>query len=101
MSRSSCGFYSEPEITMSADPAFANLMDRLRTGEQAAAKEIFQRFAWRLVALARTRLDSRIRLKVDPEDVMQSVFKSFFLRQSEGQFDLENWDGLWSLLTLL
>ena len=29
---------------------------------------------------------------------MQSVFKSFFVRQGQGQFELDNWDSLWGLL---
>jgi RNA polymerase sigma-70 factor (ECF subfamily) len=40
-----------------------------------------------------------VRQKVDPEDVAQSVFRSFFARQADGQFVLEDWDGLWGLLT--
>ena len=63
--------------------------------------EIFQRFAHRLVGLARTRLTGGLRRKVDPEDVMQSVFKSFFRRHAEGQFDLSGWDSLWALLTVI
>jgi RNA polymerase sigma-70 factor (ECF subfamily) len=86
---------------MSPDPTFAALMDRLRRGDQDAARRIFQRFAGRLIALARQHLDARIRQKVDAEDVLQSVWKSFFRRHAEGQFDLDNWDSLWSLLTVI
>jgi RNA polymerase sigma-70 factor (ECF subfamily) len=86
---------------MPADGSFEDVIARLRAGDSAAATEIFQRFARRLIALARTRLDSRLRQKVDPEDVLQSVYKSFFLRHAQGQFDLESWDSLWSLLTLI
>ena len=32
---------------------------------------------------------------------MQSVFKSFFRRHAEGQFDLAGWDSLWALLTVI
>src|SRR5262249_50502477 len=35
------------------------------------------------------------------EDVLQSVFKSFFARHQGGQFDVANWDSLWNLLALL
>jgi RNA polymerase sigma-70 factor (ECF subfamily) len=75
-------------------------MDRLRQGDQSAAQQIFQRFASRLVGLARAHLDSKMRQKVDPEEVMQSAFKSFFWRYAEGQFDFTDWDSLGSLLTL-
>ena len=78
----------------SADPLPPNLDD-------AAAREVFQRYAARLVQLARVRLDRQTRQKVDPEDVVQSVFRSFFTRQAEGRFDLASWDDLWSLLVVI
>jgi RNA polymerase sigma-70 factor (ECF subfamily) len=86
---------------MADDASFADVMARLRAGDQAAAATVFHRFARRLVELARARLDARIRQKVDPEDVAMSVYKSFFLRYAEGQFDLANWDSLWGLLTTI
>jgi RNA polymerase sigma-70 factor (ECF subfamily) len=84
-----------------ADSSFHDVMARLRAGDPDAAAAIFHRFAGRLIGLARTRLDSRLRQKVDPEDVLQSVYKSFFLRHAEGQFELHNWDSLWALLTVI
>jgi RNA polymerase sigma-70 factor (ECF subfamily) len=86
---------------MSDELSFPDLMARLDAGEEDAAAEVFTRFARRLIGLARSRLDTRVRQKVDPEDVVQSVFRSFFLRQAEGRWDLRSWDGLWALLTLI
>jgi RNA polymerase sigma-70 factor (ECF subfamily) len=86
---------------MPEDPSFEILLERLRKKEQEAATDLFQRFAQRLIALARTRLKRLPRQKEDPEDVVQSVFRSFFQRHSEGQLDLRSWDGLWALLTLI
>ena len=86
---------------MTADSSFSNLMARLRAGDDEAAAQVFNRFARRLIALARRHLGGRLRRKVDPEDVLQSVFKSFFLRQARGEFDLGGWDGLWALLAVI
>jgi RNA polymerase sigma-70 factor (ECF subfamily) len=86
---------------MADDPSFAELMARLRAGDQAAAAVVFHRFARQLIDLARLHLDTQIRQKVDPEDVTQSVYKSFFLRHAEGQYRLANWDSLWGLLTVI
>jgi RNA polymerase sigma-70 factor (ECF subfamily) len=80
---------------------FTRLMARLRTGEDAAAREVFERFACRLVAMARGRFNRLLARKVDPEDVVQSAFKSFFVRHREGKLDVGGWDGLWNLLTLI
>lgn len=86
---------------MSQDSAFAEMMQRLRAGDQGAAAEVFRRFANRLIGLARSHLDQRLRQKVDPEDVMQSALKSFFVRHAGGQFDLSGWDSLWSMLVVI
>jgi RNA polymerase sigma-70 factor (ECF subfamily) len=86
---------------MTMDAAFDQLMTRLRAGDQGAAAQVFDRFANRLIGLARACLDRRLRRKVDPEDVVQSVYKSFFFRQAQGQFNPSDWDNLWSLLTVI
>jgi RNA polymerase sigma-70 factor (ECF subfamily) len=86
---------------MSADDSFAELIAQLRAGDETAASLIFHHFARRLIALARSRLDGRLRQKEDPEDVVQSVFRSFFARTAEEEYQLESWDGLWGLLALI
>ena len=86
---------------MTADESFDGLMSRLRSGEDDAAREVFVRFAGRLVGLARQHLDDRLKARVDPEDVVQSAYKSFFLRQREGSLEIGSWDGLWGVLTLI
>ena len=86
---------------MLPNDSFVVLMGRLRSGEDAAAREVFVRFAARLAGLARRHLDARMIAKVDPEDVVQSAYKSFFLRQREGELDVGTWDGLWGLLTII
>jgi len=83
------------------DQSFANVMDRLRAGDGDAAAEVFHRFAHRLIGLARSRLDDLLRAKVDPEDVMQSVYRSFFRRQAQAGYDFAGWDGLWGMLTVI
>jgi len=86
---------------MSANDSFAALMDRLSSGEDEAAREVFVRFAARLTGLARRHLDARLAVKVDPEDVVQSAYKSFFVRHRDGGLDVGTWDGLWGLLTMI
>jgi RNA polymerase sigma-70 factor (ECF subfamily) len=86
---------------MPPEPSFEELMVRLRQGDEEAARHIFQEYAERLIALARSRLGQRLRQKVDPEDVLQSVYRSFFTRHARGQLQLDGWDGLWGLLTII
>lgn len=86
---------------MNTDPSFRDLMDRLHGGDEQAADEIFHRFASRLIALARRRLDTRLNRKIEPEDILQSVFRSFFLRQADGRITPHDWEHLWALLAKL
>src|ERR1700752_5379627 len=69
------------------------------TGEPA--REMLTHFTHRLIALARSRLDGRLRQKVDPEDVVQSVYKSFLLRYGEAAIVEEGMESLWGLLTVI
>jgi RNA polymerase sigma-70 factor (ECF subfamily) len=80
---------------------FSVVMARLRAGDPSAADVVFRRFNTRLIGLARNYLDNRLRRKLDPEDVLQSALRSFFLRQASGEFNPVDWDSLWSLLALI
>ena len=86
---------------MSDGSSFHQMITRLHDGSQAAADDLVKRYATRLVALARSRLGERLRPRVDPEDVVQSALRSFFVRHREQKFQIENWEGLWGLLTVI
>jgi RNA polymerase sigma-70 factor (ECF subfamily) len=83
------------------EDSFEAVMRRLRAGDDDAATVVFRRFTHRLMALARTRLQSISGSRADIEDVIQSVYKSFFCRYAEGQFDIDDWSELWGLLAVI
>jgi RNA polymerase sigma factor (sigma-70 family) len=83
---------------MSLSASFADLLERLRKRDNDAATEVVRRFTGRLIGLARARLNPKLRSKVGPEDIVQSVFNTVFKRLSKGQFDLGGWDSFWLLL---
>lgn len=85
-------------MTESESEREAQLVDKVRAGDQDAARQIYDRYLERLLALAQRRLSQRFASRVDPEDVLQSVFRSFFLRMRDGQFTVEGEDDLTKVL---
>src|SRR5215831_3904974 len=81
--------------------SFLEWMARLRDRDDAAARELFQRFTRPLIALAHNRFGAALKGKVDPEDVVQSAYKSFFRRYGEGKLEIVSWNSLWGLLTVI
>ncbi len=68
---------------------------------QEAAQHIWEHYSHRLLKLARTHLQHRIRRREDEHDVLQSMYKSFCLRQEHGAFDLASRDDLWQVLVTI
>jgi RNA polymerase sigma-70 factor (ECF subfamily) len=64
-------------------------------------RALFEQYSRRLIGLARAQLDARLKHKVDPEDVVQSVYKSFYRRYGDETIAAQGSDGLWSLLTVI
>ncbi len=74
------------------------LVDLCRQGDQKAATDLFNHYVNRLLPLARLRLSQRLASRVDPEDIVQSVFRTFFKRLKAGEFQIEENDDLCKLL---
>lgn len=77
------------------------VLERLRAGDPYAAELLVSRFSGQLCRLARQRLGLRYRRKLDYEDIVQSVFKSFIRLQAADALTFENWDALWGFLSLV
>lgn len=77
------------------------LLARLERGDLTAADDVVERYASRLLALARSRLSARIARRIDAEDVVQSTYRSFFVRAQDGQFTAEREGDLWRLLATI
>src|SRR5262245_10269770 len=84
-----------------SDERSGDLLAQWRAGNQQAAAKLFQRYADRLTALARSRLSSRVNRRVDAEDVVLSAYRSFFAGASAGRFEVERGGDLWRLLVSL
>jgi RNA polymerase sigma-70 factor, ECF subfamily len=74
------------------------LINLWREGDQEAARQIYDRYIEKLLPLARRRLGRRIIGRIDAEDVLQSVFRTFFQRARAGHFQVEDEHDLCKLL---
>jgi hypothetical protein len=90
---------------MGREGSVTRLIQFLRSGDATerdlAARVIWQRYFRDLLELAGNHLNQRIRRREDEEDVLQSMYKSFCLRQQRGEFDLASRDALWKLLVTI
>lgn len=84
-----------------SDVSSKQLLAQYRDGDEKAAEQIFSRYVNRLVSLARQRLSRKLARKLDPEDVVQSAYRSFFVRARAGQYELKEGGDMWRLLAAI
>jgi RNA polymerase sigma-70 factor (ECF subfamily) len=85
---------------MDNDVSFADLLRRVRDGDEAAAAELVRRSEPAIRRAVRLKLtDPRLRRAFDSLDVCQSVLGNFFARARAGQFELDSPEQLTRLLT--
>ena len=93
-------FLSAGDSGMS-EPSFRALMDSLRNGSDDAAEAIVNEFTGALVAVARRQIGPRLAQRLDPEDVVQSTYRSLFVRVRQGEYELGSGRDLWKLLVTM
>jgi RNA polymerase sigma factor (sigma-70 family) len=86
---------------MTSSPSIKQIVVRWQAGEQAAATELFQRYSRRLWELATAQIDRQLERRVDADDILQSVFRTFFRRSAEGEYTFDHSGALWQLLVTI
>jgi RNA polymerase sigma factor (sigma-70 family) len=79
------------------DPV-ADWMRRWGAGDPRAAELLFARYGERLTQVAEQHLSRKLAAREGGEDVVQSVFRTFFRRSAEGQFQIDTSAQVWRLL---
>ncbi|MEM7558901.1 MAG: sigma-70 family RNA polymerase sigma factor [Planctomycetota bacterium] len=83
------------------DQESVKLVDRWKDGDELAAGEIYDRYVSRLIALAASRLSPTLARRVEAEDIVQSVYRSFFARIGEDRLQVQQSGQLWGLLAAI
>ena len=86
---------------MAHESSFRAMMDDLLAGNEDVAAQIVQEQTAALVAVARRQIGAKLGRRVDPEDIVQSVYRSFFGRVQRGEYELGNGTDLWKLLVTM
>lgn len=74
------------------------LAQQCEGGDEGAFEAIWERYAQKLVRLARSRISERLAARIEAEDVVQSVFRTFFGHIQEHRFTFDQENDLWKLL---
>ncbi len=83
---------------MCTQSSFQAWLGRVAAGDQEAEKKLFGQNDGRLLKLAKRMLSPKVRRKVDPEDIVQHVYKDFFVALMAGRFSLPSESTLIALL---
>jgi RNA polymerase sigma-70 factor (ECF subfamily) len=78
-----------------------SLLRRLQHGQADASTELYLRYAERLLALAAAQSSPDLARRFDPEDIVQSVFRTFFRRASLGHYNVPDGEEIWRLLLVI
>ena len=83
---------------MAKDRTVDSFVKSLRAGDPSVTKEVFDQYVDRLVGMARKRISMRLASRIDAEDIVQSVFRTFFHRAKQGQFEFNAEDDVCRML---
>lgn len=82
-------------------PSDRSLLVELHRGQDDAATQLYLRYADRLLSLATKQTAGDLRTRIDPEDIVQSVFRTFFRRAAEGHYQVPEGEELWKLFLVI
>jgi RNA polymerase sigma-70 factor (ECF subfamily) len=92
---------SAPGTSSASELSDHSLLRRFRGGNQEAATQLYLRYAQRLRNLARAECSPDLGPRFDIDDIVQSVFGSFFRGASKGDYDVPAGDELWKLFLVI
>jgi RNA polymerase sigma-70 factor (ECF subfamily) len=86
------------DAAMSDSSSQSSLFKRLKTGNSSAANQVDHQYRSKLCQLVERKMNQRFKRREDPEDVVQSAFRSFYRRNAQGEFRIDSSVDLWRLL---
>lgn len=78
-----------------------SLVARLRVGDEQAAAEVYHRYVKRVFGLVQHQMADHLKAALQPEDIVQSVFKSIFRGLNSGHYNAPESGSLWHLVAIV
>ena len=94
-------FNAEPGIRDQSLPSDRTLLRQFQRGEAGAATLLYLRYAGRITSLAWAQRGQDLASRFDPDDIVQSIFRTFFRRAAEGVYDVPEGEDLWKLFLVI
>lgn len=82
-------------------PSDRSLLRRFQRGQADASTALYLRYVERLQALTAAQSSPALARRVDAEEIVQSVFRTFFRRASLGHYTVPDGEEIWKLLLVI
>jgi RNA polymerase sigma-70 factor (ECF subfamily) len=91
----------QADSILGAELSDRSLLRRVQRGQADASTALFLRYAKRLHSIATSQSSEELARRIDPEDIVQSVFRTFFRRAAEGHYTVPDGEEIWKLLLVI
>jgi RNA polymerase sigma-70 factor (ECF subfamily) len=92
---------SSDESPSPAGTSDSSLLRKFQEGQPDASTELYLRYAERLHALVAAQSSKVLARRVDAEEIVQSVFRTFFRRAAQGHYSVPAGEEIWKLLLVI
>lgn len=82
-------------------PSDRSLVVKVREGNEEAAAVLYHRYARRMFGFVKSQLGEKLALATDPDDIVQSVFRSVFRGMQAGNYNAPPGSTLWNLMAVI
>lgn len=76
-------------------------LELLVANRNGCAEEVVTKYSDRLLRFACSRLPNALQARVEPADIVQSAFKSFFHRHQDREFSFRDVEDVWRVLAAI
>lgn len=89
------------DVLVTTEPSDRSLIAKIREGDGIAAEGLYRKYSDRIMGLVQSQMGELLRSVTEPEDIVQSVFKSVFRGVLSGAYEAPEGQTIWQLLAVI